>query len=112
MKVTGKHADDIIRSFIESYRPADDLLLTAKTLLPCSVAEDQSARRFRQILACGKITTEQRANAKSAKEACADTGSVNHFHTRRRAYNEPTLIIDVHRVEDSVELFPVEIVRV
>src|SRR5687767_5307704 len=79
MKVLRKHADDRVRHFIQGYWLADDLFFTAKTLLPCGIAEDHRARCLRQIFAGVKIAAKHRSNTESTKEAVTHTAALDHF---------------------------------
>src|ERR1043165_384695 len=91
---------------------ADNLLLAAKTLLPCGIAEDHCAWCIGLIFAGIKITAEQRTNAERMKKPVADAGTVSYLRAGGGSYYIAVLIIDIQRLENVVELLPVEIIGI
>src|SRR5215831_6338059 len=110
MKILRQHADDGVRNLIYRYLLPDDVRFAAKTLLPGSIAKNQSARCFGQIFAGIEITTENRSHAQRTEEAVTYPCAVNLFRSRGGCCDKSALTVDVQRNENSIEFLPIEII--
>src|SRR5215467_14872745 len=112
LKALGQNPNDGKRDTTEHNSLTDDILFAPISLLPGGVTENYGLRCLRQIFTSTKITAKHGSHAQGSKETIAHASCRDWFCTRRLVQQIAGDVVNVQRGEDSVELFPVEIVGI
>ena len=112
METRGQHTDDDVRFAIEGDRLSQGRGASGVAFLPRGVTQHDGTRRGRRIFASAKIAAQHRRQSQRPEESRGHCRAAHHLGAGVRAQRKAGALEHVHRGEDLVEPFPVEVVGI